>query len=160
MLKDMDEEVLTAICEHIRPIKYKNIRGRVYHSRDGEPLDKMIFIVEGDLGVERRNSANRDLLYEGDFCGDELVQWVSVSRTSFPARLPLSIDSAYVTNDSILVLTAEDLKSVVSKFRLHFSKEITLPPDTQPEHLTSVKLTMLKKVSSSIYLEIKNIHHC
>lgn len=152
MLKDIDEEVLTAICEHIKPIIYKNIRGRVYHSRDGEPLDKMIFIVEGNLGVVRRNSANRDLIYEGDFYGEELVQWVSVSRTSFPARLPLSIDSAYITNnDSILVLTAEDLKSVVSKFRLHFSKEITLPPDTQPELLTSVKLTMLKKVRSSIW---------
>ncbi|PRQ58951.1 putative rmlC-like jelly roll protein [Rosa chinensis] len=146
MLRSVDEEVLRAICEHMKPIKYTNIRGRVYHSRDGEPLEKMIFIVEGDLGVERRNSATRDLLYEGDFYGEELVHWVSVSHTSFPARLPLSVDSAYVTNnDSILILMADDLKSVVSKFRLHFSKEITLRPD-EPELLRSVQLTMLKKV--------------
>ncbi|KAM5556185.1 hypothetical protein ABKV19_023859 [Rosa sericea] len=145
MLRSVDEEVLRAICEHMKPIKYTNISGRVYLSRDGEPLEKMIFIVEGDLGVERRNVAGRDLLYPGDFYEEELVHWVSVSHTSFPARLPLSVDSAYVTNNDSILLMADDLKSVVSKFRLHFSKEITLPPDTQPELLISFQLTMLKK---------------
>ncbi|XP_040368897.1 cyclic nucleotide-gated ion channel 1 isoform X2 [Rosa chinensis] len=146
LLQTMDEEVLKEISEYLEPKKFE-ITGREYLSRDGEPLEKMIFIVEGDLGVERRNVAGRDLLYPGDFYGAELLEWVSVSNTSFPATLPLSIDSSYVTNnDSVLFLKADDLKSVVSKFRSRFSKEITLPSNFQPEVLTSFQLTRLKTV--------------
>ncbi|KAM5556184.1 cyclic nucleotide-gated ion channel 1 [Rosa sericea] len=61
LLQTMDEEVLKEISEYIEPKKFE-ITGREYLSRDGEPLEKMIFIVEGDLGVERRNVAGRDLL--------------------------------------------------------------------------------------------------
>ncbi|XP_024163156.1 probable cyclic nucleotide-gated ion channel 6 [Rosa chinensis] len=87
LLQTMDEEVLKEISEYLEPKKFE-ITGREYLSRDGEPLEKMIFIVERDLGVERRNVAGRDLLYPGDFYGAELLEWVSVSNTSFPSHYP------------------------------------------------------------------------
>ena len=150
MLQNMNEEVLRAIWEHLTPKRYENVYE--YHSKDGEPLEKMIFIVEGDLGVERRNDT-KIFLYPGAFYGAELLEWVSVSSTSFPATLPLSIDSAYNgVVDSILILTADDLMKVVSKFRSHFSKEITIPSDQS--EIQSVYQSILLNVSSPDYQDI------
>ncbi|ONH95218.1 hypothetical protein PRUPE_7G057700 [Prunus persica] len=44
MLENMDEQVLIAICERLKPVIYTE---DAYIIREGEPLDKMLFIMQG-----------------------------------------------------------------------------------------------------------------
>ncbi|KAI5318336.1 hypothetical protein L3X38_038044 [Prunus dulcis] len=43
MLENMNENVLKAICEHLKLVKFSEDK---YIVREGEPLDKMLFIIQ------------------------------------------------------------------------------------------------------------------
>lgn len=66
----MDDQVLDAICERLRQRLYI---GGSEILRIGYPIDKMIFIVRGNLeSTGKDGSVN---LSGGDICGEELLMW-------------------------------------------------------------------------------------
>jgi len=66
----MDDQVLDAICERLRQRLYI---GGSEILRIGYPIDKMIFIVRGNLeSTGKDGSVN---LSGGDICGEELLTW-------------------------------------------------------------------------------------
>lgn len=67
----MDDQVLDAICERLRQRLY--IDGSEI-LRIGYPIDKMIFIVRGNLVSTGKDSGSVNLS-GGDICGEELLTW-------------------------------------------------------------------------------------
>lgn len=124
----MDEEVLKAIRERLRPMSY--IENSCIIQKDGR-LEMMIFVTDGLVNIESSGDANLPeneigsnayaWLKTGDFYGEELLDWVN--HMTFPTLLPLStITARAISNVEVLVLTADDLSSVVSMFSSHFSE--------------------------------------
>nr|XP_011462292.1 PREDICTED: probable cyclic nucleotide-gated ion channel 3 [Fragaria vesca subsp. vesca] len=143
-LKHMDERGLRLICQYLKPVTYteKKIAFRM-----GEPLDSMLFIMEGimliyptstttaaaavantttDYEVGRANigssSTIRCSLENGDVYGDEqLLSWASppdMSDISY-AKLPILTENVKCHSEvEGFVLTAKDLKNVVSEYKL------------------------------------------
>ncbi|XP_050364413.1 cyclic nucleotide-gated ion channel 1-like [Argentina anserina] len=144
MLKDMDEQVLKAICEHLKPVIYAEDS---YIIREGEPLEKMIFITQGIAwtyatninggGTSSSSSSGVGCLEKGDFYGEELLNW-AFNFASF-SELPISTRTVKSQRKlEAFAIRANDLQSVVSKFWWHFSME--LPHDNQQmrrEHLAT-----------------------
>ncbi|XP_021819160.1 uncharacterized protein LOC110761083 [Prunus avium] len=151
IFRHMDKQVLEAISERLDVVNYpfKN----TYIIRENEPLKMMFFVVRGVVTIENNRIIERPKTCEmGGFYGEELAHWVTtwVSHSSFPAKLPLSTGSALRGPRGgpveILALSADDLKSVVSKFRSSFTRESTLLTYSQSEPSTRDPLTMLKNV--------------
>lgn len=68
LFENMDERLLDAICERLKPILYTE---KTYLVREGDPVDEMLFIIRGRLESEttdggRSGFFNRSLLKEGD----------------------------------------------------------------------------------------------
>ncbi|CAL9007878.1 unnamed protein product, partial [Prunus brigantina] len=155
IFQKMEKEVLEAISKRLKPKTYR--AANTYIIREKEPLEMMFFVVSGVVSIERSDSTTiegpqtREM---GGFYGEELVDWVTtwVSHSSFPAQLPSATGSALrgPRPVKILSLTADDLKSVVSKFKskLFTTREtqITLPTYLPSEPLTLDRLTMLRNV--------------
>lgn len=142
MLQRMDEEVVKEIAQHLKSVIYKGCNIIEKNS----PLESVFFIKKGTVLFS--NGYEEDVeLYAEEFYGEELLDWVL--DASFPAITPLSTHSASAGNAEILVLTADHLKRVASKFRPHFS---TLLTDSRSDLSTFVRLTRLKNVS--FYLEV------
>ncbi|XP_050385212.1 cyclic nucleotide-gated ion channel 1-like isoform X2 [Argentina anserina] len=115
-LQAMDEEVLKAISERL----IRKVFNYLHIIEEGKPLHMMLFVVKGNAYLEKKHSTDRSTLKPGQFYGEELLDWPS--WTSFPA-MPLSkftVKVHYGEEVEFLVLTADDLKSVVSKLRTHF----------------------------------------
>ncbi|KAK6126956.1 hypothetical protein DH2020_039300 [Rehmannia glutinosa] len=77
LFENMDERLLDAICERLKPCLYTE---NTYIVREGDPVDEMIFLIRGRLESVttdggRSGFFNRSLLKEGDFCGEELLTW-------------------------------------------------------------------------------------
>lgn len=66
----MDDQVLDAICERLRQRLYI---GGSEVLRIGYPIDKMIFIVRGNLASTGKDGSVD--LSGGDICGEELLTW-------------------------------------------------------------------------------------
>ncbi|MFS7909963.1 putative cyclic nucleotide-binding domain, rmlC-like jelly roll [Helianthus anomalus] len=67
----MDERLLDAICERLKPSLYTEC---TYVLREVDPVDEMLFIIHGRLESVTTNGGrsgffNRGFLKEGDFCG-------------------------------------------------------------------------------------------
>ncbi|CAB4301041.1 unnamed protein product [Prunus armeniaca] len=137
LLKDMDEGVLREISEMLRPQKYT--RGDIIIDKD-KPLEKMFFIVNGHVTIEKTDGSLPEHLGAGKFYGVELL--VSPLRTSSGDAKPNESVRA-IDDVQALVLSATDMdnldssyKSVVSKFIKPFSN-FASPSD--------IRLTWLKK---------------
>eukprot|EP01018_Ginkgo_biloba_P006008 Gb_10882 [translate_table: standard] len=67
----MDDQVLDAICERLRQCLYIDGSDIL---RIGYPIDKMVFIVRGNLESigEDKNIVQLSI---GDICGEELLTW-------------------------------------------------------------------------------------
>lgn len=142
MLQTVDEQVLKVICENLKPVTYNEDS---YMIREGELLDKMLFITQGIVWTyTSNNSIERSsglalrtrCLTKGDFCGEELLDWAS-KCTSF-SDIPIStrIVKAH-TKVEAFALMANDLKTLVSKFWWHFNKEM---PSSQKELLAATSI--------------------
>ncbi|XP_057855168.1 probable cyclic nucleotide-gated ion channel 20, chloroplastic [Cryptomeria japonica] len=118
----MDEQVLDAFCERLRQRLY--IGESVILRRD-HPIDKMIFIVRGNLESIGKDSGTVTLS-GGDICGEELLTWClehsGVQRTDnkkFRRTGQRAISSRTVrclSNVEAFSLQAADLEEVTRLF--------------------------------------------
>ncbi|KNA23297.1 hypothetical protein SOVF_026090 [Spinacia oleracea] len=125
LFANMDERLLDAICERLKPSLYTE---QTYIVREGDPVDEMIFIIRGHLESVttdggRSGFFNRGLLKEGDFCGEELLTWALDPKSSI--NLPLSTRTVKaLTEVEAFALRAEELKFVAGQFRRLHSKQV------------------------------------
>ncbi|KAM1711992.1 hypothetical protein ACFXTN_002167 [Malus domestica] len=125
-LEDMDVKVLTLICNYLKPVRYTE---NSFVFRMGDPLDCMLFIIEGTVWTygstdsqagQGISSMDTKPLGKGDFYGEELLDCASLRFTKLP------VSSKHVksqTKVEAFVLMAKDLETVVSKSRLKWEKK-------------------------------------
>lgn len=125
LFENMDERLLDAICERLKPCLYTE---NTYIVREGDPVDEMLFIIRGRLESVttdggRSGFFNRGLLKEGDFCGEELLTWALDPKSG--ANLPSSTRTVKaLTEVEAFALIAEELKFVASQFRRLHSRQV------------------------------------
>lgn len=125
LFANMDERLLDAICERLKPSLYTE---RTYIVREGDPVDEMLFIIRGRLESVttdggRSGFFNRGLLKEGDFCGEGLSTWALDPKAG--SNLPSSTRTVKaLTEVEAFVLEAEELKFVASQFRRLHSRQV------------------------------------
>ncbi|KDP28497.1 hypothetical protein JCGZ_14268 [Jatropha curcas] len=125
MFEKMDEKILDAICDRLRPTLYTKDSCIV---REGDPVDEMLFIMRGDLVSVTTNGGrtgffNAVYLKAGDFCGEALLTWALDPQST--SNLPISSRTVQALSEvEAFALVAEDLKSVASQFRRLHHKDI------------------------------------
>ncbi|XP_057968749.1 putative cyclic nucleotide-gated ion channel 8 isoform X1 [Malania oleifera] len=125
LFDNMDERLLDAICERLKPSLYTE---QTYIVREGDPVDEMLFIIRGRLESVttdggRSGFYNRGLLKEGDFCGEELLTWALDPKAG--SSLPSSTRTVRaLTEVEAFALIAEELKFVASQFRRLHSRQV------------------------------------
>ncbi|XP_028781330.1 putative cyclic nucleotide-gated ion channel 8 isoform X2 [Neltuma alba] len=125
LFANMDERLLDAICERLKPSLYTE---GTYIVREGDPVVEMFFIIRGRLESVttdggRSGFFNRGLLKEGDFCGEELLTWALDPKSA--ANLPSSTRTVKAINEvEAFALEAEMLKFVASQFRRLHSRQV------------------------------------
>ncbi|KAJ4838216.1 putative cyclic nucleotide-gated ion channel 8 [Turnera subulata] len=125
LFANMDERLLDAMCERLKPILYTE---STYIVREGDPVDEMLFIIRGRLESVttdggRSGFFNRGFLKEGDFCGEELLTWALDPKAS--GNLPLSTRTVRALSEvEAFALEAEELKFVASQFRRLHSRQV------------------------------------
>lgn len=125
LFANMDERLLDAICERLKPSLYTE---HTYIVREGDPVDEMLFIIRGRLESVttdggRSGFFNRGFLKEGDFCGEELLTWALDPKAS--ANLPSSTRTVRALSEvEAFALEAEELKFVASQFRRLHSRQV------------------------------------
>ncbi|KAL1557408.1 putative cyclic nucleotide-gated ion channel 14 [Salvia divinorum] len=121
----MDDQLLDAICERL--VSSLSTHG-TYIVREGDPVSEMIFIIRGMLESSTTNGGrtgffNSTTLRPGDFCGEELLAWALLPRST--QNLPSSTRTVRALNEvEAFVLRAEDLKFVANQFRRLHSKKL------------------------------------
>lgn len=125
LFEKMDEQLLDAMCDRLRPVLYTEKSSIV---REGDPVDEMLFIIRGRLVTMTTNGGrtgffNSVYLKAGDFCGEELLTWALDPNSS--SNLPTSTRTVEaITEVEAFALTAYDLKIVASQFRRLHSKQL------------------------------------
>lgn len=125
MFENMDEQLLDALCDHLKPALYTK---HSYIVREGDPVDEMLFIMRGKLESVTTNGGrtgffNSDFLRAGDFCGEELLTWALDPLSS--SNLPTSTRTVRALQEvEGFALMADDLKFVASQFRRLHSKQL------------------------------------
>ncbi|KAK4491993.1 hypothetical protein RD792_002779 [Penstemon davidsonii] len=122
LFQHMDNLVLENICDRVKSLIFT--KGETI-SREGDPVQRMLFIVRGHLQssqVLRDGVKSCCMLGPGNFSGDELLSWCL--RRPFVERLPPS-SSSLVTLETTEAfgLEAEDVKYVTQHFRYTFVNE-------------------------------------
>lgn len=124
LFDEMDERMLDAICERLRPALYT--RGTRL-MRELDPVDSMLFIIRGYLDSYttqggRSGFFNSCRIGAGEFCGEELLTWALDPRPA--AKLPLSTRTVRAVSEvEAFALVADDLRFVASQFRrLHSAR--------------------------------------
>ncbi|CAL9027679.1 unnamed protein product [Prunus brigantina] len=133
MLKSIDDKMLQAICEHLKPVTYGE---DIYIIREGEPLRKMLFITQGTALTYTTIKGGTNVckcLEKSDFYGEELLNW-AFKFGSF-SELPISPTTVVSqTKVEAFSIRANHLKSVVAQFWWRFQKEL---PRSQLEHFSA-----------------------
>lgn len=125
LFDQMDERMLDAICERLKPALCTQGTCLV---REGDLVTEMLFIIRGHLdsyttGGGRTGFFNSSCIGPGDFCGEELLTWALDPRPS--VILPSSTRTVEaITEVEAFALIAEDLKFVASQFRRLHSKQL------------------------------------
>ncbi|KAL7112020.1 hypothetical protein ACP275_05G126400 [Erythranthe tilingii] len=121
----MDDQLLDAICERL--VSSLNTQG-TYIVREGDPVAEMLFIIRGTLESSTTNGGrtgffNSTTLRPADFCGEELLAWALLPRSTL--NLPSSTRTVRaLTEVEAFALRAEDLKFVANQFRRLHSKKL------------------------------------
>ncbi|KAJ7962563.1 cyclic nucleotide-gated ion channel 1 [Quillaja saponaria] len=125
MFEKMDEQLLDAMCDRLKPVLYTEKNSI---SREGDPVDEMLFIMRGSLATMTTNGGrtgffNSFVLKAGDFCGEELFTWALDPNSS--SNLPISTRTVEALSEvEAFALMPEDLKVVASQFRRLHSKQL------------------------------------
>ncbi|CAA0821367.1 Probable cyclic nucleotide-gated ion channel 14 [Striga hermonthica] len=121
----MDDQLLDAICERL--VSSLSIQG-TYIVREGDPVTEMLFVIRGTLESSTTNGGrsgffNSTTLRPGDFCGEELLAWALLPRSTL--NLPSSTRTVKALSEvEAFALRAEDLKFVANQFRRLHSKKL------------------------------------
>ncbi|CAN6238705.1 unnamed protein product [Urochloa humidicola] len=125
LFDEMDERMLDAICERLRPALYTRGTRLV---RELDPVDSMLFIIRGYLDSYttqggRSGFFNSCRIGAGEFCGEELLTWALDPRAA-ASSLPLSTRTVRAVSEvEAFALVADDLRFVASQFRrLHSAR--------------------------------------
>ncbi|KAJ8768788.1 hypothetical protein K2173_023692 [Erythroxylum novogranatense] len=121
----MDERMLDAICERLKPSLCTQ---GTYLVREGDLVNEMLFIIRGNLDSYttdggRTGFFNSSRLGPGDFCGKELLTWALDPRPSVILPSSTRIVKA-ISEVEAFALNAEHLKFVASQFRRLHSKQL------------------------------------
>ncbi|KAA8535474.1 hypothetical protein F0562_030477 [Nyssa sinensis] len=121
----MDDQLLDAICERlVSSLSTEN----TYIVREGDPVTEMLFIIRGRLESSTTNGGrtgffNSIPLRPGDFCGEELLAWALLPKST--VNLPSSTRTVRALVEvEAFALRAEDLKFVANQFRRLHSKKL------------------------------------
>src|SRR6266540_4262767 len=84
MFENMDEQLLDAMCDRLKPMLYTEESCIL---REGYPVNEMLFIMRGTLESMTTNGGqigffNSNVLRGGDFCGEELLTWALVPTSA------------------------------------------------------------------------------
>ncbi|XP_048446502.1 uncharacterized protein LOC103936744 isoform X4 [Pyrus x bretschneideri] len=111
MLRGIDEHVLKTIWQKFEPVRYTESENSFIIQKD-EPLDKMVYIVDGFVYIKEGSSSRRgEGAGAGELCGEELLRWPFSSF--FHLRNPLATESVMATGVvEALALKASDLQSI------------------------------------------------
>lgn len=126
LFDEMDERMLEAICERLRPVHYTS---GTYIFRELDPVEEMSFIIRGRLkshttGGGRAGFLDSCSLAPGDFCGEELLSWALESK-AVQSKLPSSTRTVRaVTDVEAFALDVHDLHFVAAQFRMLHSKQL------------------------------------
>lgn len=121
----MDDQLLDAICERL--VSSLSTAG-TYIVCEGDPVTEMLFIIRGRLDSSTTNGGrtgffNSITLRPGDFCGEELLAWALLPKST--VNLPSSTRTVKALNEvEAFALRAEDLKFVANQFRRLHSKKL------------------------------------
>ncbi|XVE63421.1 hypothetical protein DITRI_Ditri07aG0019400 [Diplodiscus trichospermus] len=121
----MDDQLLDAICERL--VSSLSTEG-TYLVREGDPVTEMLFIIRGRLDSSTTNGGrtgffNSIVLRPGDFCGEELLAWALLPKSTM--NLPSSTRTVRALVEvEAFALRAEDLKFVANQFRRLHSKQL------------------------------------
>lgn len=121
----MDDQLLDAICERL--VSSLSTQG-TYIVREGDPVTEMLFIIRGRLDSSTTNGGrtgffNSIILRPGDFCGEELLAWALLPKSTM--NLPSSTRTVKSLSEvEAFALRAEDLKFVANQFRRLHSKKL------------------------------------
>lgn len=121
----MDDQLLDAICERL--VSSLCTQG-TYIVREGDPVTEMLFVIRGTLESSTTNGGrtgffNSITLRPGDFCGEELLAWGLLPRSTL--NLPSSTRTVRALSEvEAFALRAEDLKFVANQFRRLHSKKL------------------------------------
>lgn len=121
----MDVQLLDAICERL--VSSLSTQG-TYIVREGDPVTEMLFIIRGKLESSTTNGGrtgffNSITLRPGDFCGEELLAWALLPKSTL--NLPSSTRTVRALVEvEAFALRAEDLKFVANQFRRLHSKKL------------------------------------
>lgn len=125
LFDQMDERMLDAICERLKPSLCTE---GTFLVREADPVNEMLFIIRGHLDSYTTNGGrtgffNSCRIGPGDFCGEELLTWALDPRPS--VILPSSTRTVKAISEvEAFALVAEDLKFVASQFRRLHSKQL------------------------------------
>jgi len=121
----MDDQLLDAICERL--VSSLSTQGTNI-VREGDPVTEMLFIIRGRLESSTTNGGrtgffNSITLRPGDFCGEELLAWALLPKSTL--NLPSSTRTVKALVEvEAFALRAEDLKFVANQFRRLHSKKL------------------------------------
>ncbi|KAJ7959308.1 Cyclic nucleotide-gated ion channel 1 [Quillaja saponaria] len=124
LFERMDERLLDAMCDRLKPVLHIE---NVYIIREGDPVEEMLFIIQGKLLTVTTNGGrtgffNSEFLKAGDFCGEGLLPWALDGHSS---SLPISTRTVHTLSEvEAFALKADDLKFVASQFRLLHSRQL------------------------------------
>ncbi|CAK9318197.1 unnamed protein product [Citrullus colocynthis] len=124
-LQNMDDKVLDAICDYLKPVLYIE---RNLIVQEGEPLDEIVFIIRGKVMIYSKKEgegaagcSGSKWLTKGDFYGEDLLDWALRNPTSTTVPISTKTMRAHSKVEAF-VLLANDLKNVVTKFWWLFSR--------------------------------------
>nr|CAB3446301.1 unnamed protein product [Digitaria exilis] len=125
MFENMDEQLLDAMCDRLKPMLYTEGSCII---REGDPVNEMLFIMRGTLESTTTNGGqtgffNSNVLKGGDFCGEELLTWALDPTQA--SNLPGSTRTVKTLSEvEAFALRADDLKFVATQFRRLHSKQL------------------------------------
>ncbi|KAF9626514.1 hypothetical protein IFM89_034448 [Coptis chinensis] len=122
LFHNLDDLILDNICDRVKPLVFSKDEKII---REGDPVQRMIFIVRGRLQSGQKLSKGMVAtctLGPGNFLGDELLSWCL--RRPFTDRLPAS-SATFVCLEATEAfgLDANHLRYVTEHFRYKFANE-------------------------------------
>ncbi|KAK0598130.1 hypothetical protein LWI29_031933 [Acer saccharum] len=121
--KDWSEKLLEELCDCVKPVSYAQ---QTLIVQKDSPIDKMLFLVQGELQTYSLTSVDR--LKKGEFCGKELVDCFQADL--YPSNLPISTRTIQtITKVDAFALMSYDLQNVFIKHRTQVQAP---PPPAEP----------------------------